>query len=101
MTGGPGRNHSPAFKAKEALAAIPGEMTITEMAREFDLHANQITQWKTQMLEHAAGVFEDGSSSGTLLVGVNRLHAKVEELALQNDFLEGVPTKAGWLSAKR
>tara|TARA_B110000503_G_scaffold59221_1_gene94493 strand:+ start:531 stop:704 length:174 start_codon:yes stop_codon:yes gene_type:complete len=57
MTRRPRRNHSPAFKAKVALTAIQGEMTITEMTQKFDLHANQITQWKTQMLAQAADVF--------------------------------------------
>ena len=51
------RNHSPAFKAKVALAAIKGEKTLTELAQQFDVHANQIKQWKDQLLEGAAGVF--------------------------------------------
>ncbi|MGB4054685.1 MAG: transposase, partial [Porticoccaceae bacterium] len=57
MTRRPRRIHSPAFKAQVALAAIQGELTITELAQKFDVHANQITQWKTQMLERAADVF--------------------------------------------
>ena len=59
------------------------------MASKFDFHANQITQWQTQMLEHAADVFEAGSSSGSPPVDANRLHAKIGDLALGNDFLEG------------
>jgi transposase len=95
------RNHSPAFKGIVALAPRQGEMTIGEMALKFDLHANQITQWKAQMREYAADVFATGSSSGTPLVDINRLHAKIGELTSANDFLEGALTKAGWLSAKR
>ena len=60
MTRRPRRNHSPAFKAKVALAAIKGEKTMVELAQEFDLHANQIKQWKDQLLEGAADVFDDG-----------------------------------------
>ncbi len=51
------RNHAPAFKAKMALAAIKGEKTLAELAQQFDVHPNQITQWKGQLLEGAAGVF--------------------------------------------
>mgnify|MGYP000867864025 CR=1 FL=1 len=51
------RTHSPAFKAKVALAAIKGEKTLSELAQQFDVHANQITTWRTQLLEGAAGVF--------------------------------------------
>ena len=51
------RNHAPAFKAKVALAAIKGEKTLADLAQQFDIHSNQITQWKAQLLEGAAGVF--------------------------------------------
>lgn len=56
----PGRNHSAAFKAKVALAAIKGKKTMVEPAQEFDLHANQIKQQKDQLLEGASGVFAEG-----------------------------------------
>ena len=49
------RNHSPAFKAKVAVAAIKGEKTLTELAQQFDVHVNQITQWKAQLLEGEIG----------------------------------------------
>jgi transposase len=51
MTRRPRRNHSPAFKAKVALAAIRGEQTLVELSQQFDVHANQIKQWKEQLLE--------------------------------------------------
>ena len=60
MTKRPRRNHSPAFKAKVALAAIKGEKTLAELAQQFDVHPNQITQWSAQLLEGASGVFGDG-----------------------------------------
>ncbi|MGD9851320.1 MAG: transposase, partial [Nitrospirales bacterium] len=60
MTRRPRRNHSPTFKSKVALAAIKGEQTVAELAQRFDVHPNQITQWKTVLLERAAAVFEHG-----------------------------------------
>ncbi|BDV36195.1 hypothetical protein SS37A_37250 (plasmid) [Methylocystis iwaonis] len=51
------RTHSPAFKAKVALAAIKGEKTLAELAQQFDVHPNQITTWRSQLLEGVAGVF--------------------------------------------
>ena len=97
------RNHSPAFKAKVALAAIKGEKTLAELAQQFDVHANQITAWKALLLEGAAGVF--GSTAkpepGPPAVDVKTLHAKIGELTLTNDFLAGALGKAGLLSARR
>lgn len=96
----PRRNHSPAFKAKVALAAIQGDKTLVELSEHFDVHANQITQWKTQLLERATEAF-DGADSKEPPVDVKTLHAKIGELTLENDFLEGALHKAGLLSAKR
>ena len=67
MTRRPRRNHSPAFKAKVALAAIRGDKTLAELAQQFDVHPNQITQWRSQLLENAAGAFgatESAAPSG-------------------------------------
>ena len=102
MSRRPRRNHSPAFKAKVALAAVKGEKTLAELAQQFDVHPNQITQWKAQLLEGAAGVFgQDKSEAAASCVDLKSLHAKIGELTLENDFLEGALTKAGLLSAKR
>jgi len=65
MTRRPRRNHTPAFKAKVALAAVKGEKTLAELAQQFDIHPNQITQWKAQHLDEAAGEF--GSEASALL----------------------------------
>ena len=51
MSKRPRRNHSPAFKAKVALAAVKGEKMLAELAQQFDVHPNQITQWKAQLLD--------------------------------------------------
>ena len=93
-------NHTPVFKSKVALAAIKGDRTVAELAQQFDVHPNQITQWKNQLLERAAEAF-DGGGSKEPPVDIKALHAKVDELALENDFLESALTKAGLLSAKR
>ena len=99
----PRRNHTPAFKAKVAIAAIKGDRTLAELAEQFDVHPNQITQWKAQLLEGAAGVFGSAAGSGpaTAAIDLKPLHAKIGELTLENDFLEGALGKAGLLSAKR
>ena len=85
------RKHSPAFKAKVALAAVKGEKTLTELAEQFDVHANQIRQWKDQLLEGAAGVFgaETKNETACPAIDVKTLHAKIGELTLENDFLAG------------
>ena len=95
------RNHTPAFKAKVALAAIKGEMPLSELAQLFDVHPNQITTWKSQLQEGAAAVFGSGNAAAQPAVDVRSLHAKIGELTLENDFLEGALGKAGLLSAKR
>src|SRR5271157_2933872 len=92
------RNHAPAFKAKVALAALKGEKTLAELAQLYDVHPNQITAWKAQLAEGAAGLF-GGAPAPSL--DLKSLHAKIGELTLENDFLSGALGKAGLLSAKR
>jgi|ERR1035437_7995208 transposase-like protein len=103
MSRRPRRNHTPGFKAKVALAAIKGDKTLSDLAQHFDVHPNQITQWKAQLLEGAAGVFglEARADAAARPVDLKSLHAKIGELALENDFLSGALSKAGLLSAKR
>jgi len=95
------RNHSPAFKAKVALAAIRGEKTLAELAKLHDVHANQINDWKNQLLERAASVFGAEASNAPAAVDLKELHAKIGQLALENDFLAGALNKVGLLSVKR
>ena len=103
MTRRPRRNHTPAFKAKVALAAIKGDRTLAQLAEQFDVHPNQITSWQAQLEGSAVDVFGSGGSakSAVPVVDVKSLHAKIGELTLENDFLEGALSKAGLLSAKR
>jgi len=86
-----------------ALAALKGDKTLAELAQHFDVHVNQITTWKAQLLDGAAGVFSGGVAipEAAAAVDLKTLHAKIGELALENDFLSGALTKAGMLSAKR
>ena len=80
------RQHALAFKAKVALAAIKGEMTLAQLAEHFDVHPNQITQWKVQLQVSAASVFGPGGSGpAPPVVDVKALHAKIGELTLEND----------------
>jgi len=97
----PRRNHTPVFKSKVALAAIKGDKTVAELSQQFDVHANQITQWRTQLLEQAGVVFESSGHQEAPPIDIKALHAKIGELILENDFLEGALSKAGLLSAKR
>lgn len=86
----PRRNHSPAFKAKVAVAAIKGEKTMIEISQEFDVNPNQIKQRRDQLLEGATGVFgEAPKAEPGPTVDMKTLHAKFGELTLENDFLSG------------
>ena len=97
------RNHSSAFKAKVALAALKGERTIAQLADQFDVHVSQVTTWKDQLQTGAVDVFEagPGAKPSAPEFDIKSLHAKIGELTLENDFLESALGKAGLLSAKR
>ena len=104
MTKRPRRNHTSALNARVALAAIKGEKALTELAEQYDVHPNQITTWRSQLLEGAAGVFgaETKPDAAPPPIDVKTLHAKLGELTLERDFLSGALGKAGLLpSAKR
>ena len=101
MSRRPRRNDSAQFKARVALVAIRGEKTLAELASQFDLHPNQITQWKTQLLERAVEVFGSASDPVEKPVDLKVLHAKIGELALENDFLESALNRAGLPSERR
>src|SRR3972149_8652366 len=79
----PRRNHSTGFKAKVALAAIRGDKTLNELAEQFEVHPNQIVQWKQQLLSHAEEVFSRGgkklSEPGPTVAG---LHATLRRKAM-------------------
>ena len=97
----PRRNYTAVFKSKVALAAIIGDKTVAELAQQFDVPANQITQWQTQLLDRAGVVFEGSGRQEAPPIDIKALHAKLGELTLGYNFLEGALSKAGLLSAKR
>ena len=95
----PRRNHSPAFKAKVDLAAVRGEQTLTELAQQFDVHPNQIKQWKDQLLEGATGVFGDPPKEEAPAVDLKELHAKIGQLARKHPAKDAV--SCDWLCGCR
>jgi transposase len=101
MSKRPRRNHAPAFKAKVALEAIKGEQTLVELSEKFQVHPNQITDWKKQLLEHASEIFGNGRKESNEGTDVKDLHAKIGQLSMENDFLERALGRVGDPSAKR
>ncbi len=97
----PGRNHSPAFKAKVALEAVNGEQPLIEIAERFDVHPNQINKWKRQLVEHAAAAFGDADTGTKEGPTTAELHAKIGELTMENDFLSGALGRVNGTSAKK
>ena len=79
------RNHGAVFKAKVALEAIKGEQTLVELAARFQVHPNQIAEWKKQLLDRASEIFDKEKKYGG--PDVKELHAKIGQLAMENDFL--------------
>ena len=99
----PRRNHSAAFKAKVALAALKGDKTLAELAEKYDVNGNQITQWKTHLLEGGDRGFlsraeKRGTEHGPT---AKEMQAKIGQLALEVDFLEVALGRVGDASAKR
>lgn len=96
----PRRNHGAVFKAKVALEALKGDQTIVELAERFQVHPNQITEWKKQLMERAEEVFSRDKKAETG-VSVKELHAKIGQLAIENDFLAVALGRITEPSAKR
>ncbi len=95
------RTHSAVFKAHVALAAMGGEKPLAELAQRFDVHPNQMTEWKRQLGERAADLFGGGTAPAEPPVDLKAVHAKIGQRTLEHDFVEGALTKVGWLSATR
>jgi transposase-like protein len=84
------RNHSPKFKAKVAVAAVKGDRTLAELAEQFDVHPNQIQDWKLRVMCGAEQLFENGRrGKKEAETEVKELHAKIGQLTMERDFLSG------------
>src|ERR671923_1465924 len=99
----PRRNHSAAFKAKVALAAAKGDKTMAELAEQFDVHPNQVTQWKSELLERATELFSTPAERAASAQGpsIKDLQAKIGQITMENDFLESALERVHGPSAKR
>ena len=95
------RNFTPAFKAPVALAALKSDKTPAELAQQYDIHPNQITDWKRPLTARAVQVFGDTGSPASSDPDLTKQPAKTGPLTLENDFLEHALTQAGLLSARR
>lgn len=84
------RKHSPAFKAKIAMEALRGDKTIAEIASQYEIHPNQIMQWKKQLAEKAADIFENSQSKKLQdeKVLIKKLYQEIGQLKVEKDFLE-------------
>ena len=81
----PRRNHSPAFKARVALEAIRGEKTVAQIAAHHEVHANQVTTWKSQLLQNAAAIFGGNALAEDGRERIRELHEKIGELTVERD----------------
>ncbi len=84
-----------------ALAALKGDKTLAELAQQCDVHPNQITQWKTQLLERALELSTTPAERQAAEPDVKALHAKIGQLAMENDFLAGALGRCPEPSGKR
>ena len=85
------RNHSPAFKAKVAMAALQGDKTLAQLASQYDVHVNQIQTWRNQLKENMVSVFDsDIDKRKDHDVEIKSLQAKIGQLTMENDFLATV-----------
>jgi len=82
------RNHSPEFKSKVALAAIKGDLTLSELSQRYGINSNLIVKWKKQLLENSNEVFASAKGLAPDRESeIQGLQAKIGQLTMENDFL--------------
>ena len=86
------KKHGKEFKAKVALEAIRGEQTIQEIAQKYEVHPNQVTQWKRQLLDNATSAFEKpgkkSQADKEIEMKEDQLFSQIGRLKIENDFLK-------------
>lgn len=82
------KRHDGAFKAKVGLEALKGIKTVSQIAREYEVHPVQVSHWKRQVLERLPGVFGAEAGAGADEEVVAGLHQKIGQLTVENDFLK-------------
>ena len=81
----------PAIKAKAALEAIKGELTLAEIAAKYQVHPNMVTGWKRELLDSAAGIFnhaKDRKAAAEVQEKIDVLHKTIGEITMENDWLK-------------
>lgn len=84
------KRHDPPFKARVGLEALKGVKTIQQIAKEYDVHPTQVSEWKKTMSEGVAGLFGPGrgrTSEEEFEQERKELHSKIGQLAVEVDFL--------------
>ena len=94
-------NHPGSFKAKVAVAALRGDKTLTELAEQYSFDNTQGAEWKRQLLDRTADVFDRAGNKAENEPDLKVLYAKIGQQALEIIFLGNALTKAGLLSAKK
>ena len=82
------RVHGAGFKLKVAIEAIKGEKTVPQMAQEFGVALSMIFKWKKELLENGSVIFERSGDKPDPQADIDKLHATIGKLKVENDFLE-------------